>query len=243
MAYTLYEGPSMLDGGPIFAAVSGIDHVSTNRKTGHMAHIWYMRSDVPPIEAVHTGLDVSQCGACILRGDGTGKGRSCYVTLLRGPNAVYKAYRGGFSKPLPHLAMLATEKIRLGAYGDPASVPTNLTKLWAESSYAFTGYTHQWRTCDPALKRWLMASCDNEEDYYLAKSMGWRTFRIKAKGEIYFAEERNCPASPEGGHKTVCAYCLRCGGTDSSNSRDVAINVHGTGKKHFLKLLNGEGYE
>ena len=88
-----------------------------------------------------------------------------------------------------------------------------------------------------------MASCDNEEDYYLAKSMGWRTFRIKAKGEIYFAEERNCPASPEGGHKTVCAYCLRCGGTDSSNSRDVAINVHGTGKKHFLKLLNGEGYE
>jgi hypothetical protein len=60
-----------------------------------MIQTYIMRSDVPPIDAVKSGEDASICGGCVHRGDGTGKGRSCYVTLMHGPRGVYAAYKRG----------------------------------------------------------------------------------------------------------------------------------------------------
>ena len=47
----LYEGPSLLDGEPIVAILTGLRSSSCNRKTGAMLQTWIMRADVSPAEA------------------------------------------------------------------------------------------------------------------------------------------------------------------------------------------------
>lgn len=67
--FVLYEGPSLIDGGPIVAIVTGVgSDKSANVKTGTMLQTWILRTDVSPQTAVDTGLDYSICGDCPARG-------------------------------------------------------------------------------------------------------------------------------------------------------------------------------
>jgi len=64
----IYDGPSMLDRAPIFAALVGLSSPSSNSATGAMLQVYIMRSDIPPQAAVASGADSSVCGSCALRG-------------------------------------------------------------------------------------------------------------------------------------------------------------------------------
>lgn len=86
-----------------------------------------------------------------------------------------------------------------------------------------TGYTHQWRTCDPRFKRLVMASCDTEQDYFDATADGWRTFRVRESDEPMLPGEIMCPASKEGGERVQCANCLLCNGSESGAKSIVII--------------------
>lgn len=232
MSYILYDGPSLLDGQHIFTALTGIENPSRNTKTGPMLHTWHMRSDIHPLEAVQTNADASVCGNCSLRGD-HGKGRTCYVNLFRAPSQIFN-HKDNFKRELPK-ALFRNRAVRLGAYGDTASQPTSITAEIVKRAAMTTGYTHQWHNCDPELKKYLMASCDSEEDREVAKALGWATFRIKQPDQPKLKYETTCPASEEGGKVLNCLTCGRCSGGDT---KDVVINVHGTGRKHFpIKLL------
>lgn len=230
MAYLAWKGPSVLDGKPIMALITGVDKPSSNRKTGPMAQLWILREDIEPLAAVKTGNDVSICGDCKLRGDGAGKERGCYVLVFQAPQMLHKHYRAGQVKPLPD-RMRFHRGLRLGAYGDPAAVPVPVIKELVARSEFTTGYTHQWRTCDPELKHFLMASCETLADRESAKALGWATFRtgIKHPGETL------CPASEEAGHKADCFSCRKCRGT---GAKDVVIQPHGGGKKHVMIHLD-----
>ena len=46
--------------------------------------------------------------------------------------------------------------IRLGSYGDPAAVPIEIWDNLCSVAANYTGYTHQWATCDPNLKNYCM---------------------------------------------------------------------------------------
>lgn len=63
----LYEGPSVLDGAPIVAVLTGLKDKSKNPKTGPMLQVWIMRSDIAPHLAQQSGQDDSVCGDCPLR--------------------------------------------------------------------------------------------------------------------------------------------------------------------------------
>src|SRR3546814_5822354 len=113
----LYEGPSKRDGKPISVMASGLAKASRNTKTGAMVQTYIIRTDVDPVTAVREGADASICGDCPHRGDGTGKGRSCYVTLIHGPSTVYKAYKRGVYPKVDAFtaaALFAGRMIRLG---------------------------------------------------------------------------------------------------------------------------------
>jgi hypothetical protein len=145
--FVLYEGPSKQDGMPI--VVSALTGKSTNRKTGAMVQTYILRADIDPINAVRQGADVSICGNCKHRGDGSGKGRTCYVTLMHGPRSVYAAYqRGAYPRAaaatIPMLG--AGRMVRLGTYGDPAMVPVEVWTALVSRATGHTGYTHQWTT-------------------------------------------------------------------------------------------------
>lgn len=234
--YVIYDGPSMIDGQRVVAIVVGLAG-SRNVKTGNMVQTYIIRPDIAPIEAVRTGNDVSICGGCKHRGDGTGGARSCYVTLIHGPHNVYKAYaRGIYQDASPEDVgdIVAGRMVRLGTYGDPAAVPFPVWQALVARAAGHTGYSHQWRTLTGAWQRLLMASVDSVEEMDEAHEGGWRTFRVGS--EPVRGVEINCPASEEAGKRVQCVDCLLCMGTTSRSGKSIQIAPHGTGAKYAMEL-------
>ena len=234
-----YRGPSMIDGKPIVAILTGLAHNSANDKTGALLQTWILREDVNPIAAVNSGDDYSICGDCKHRGvviDGKNKGRSCYVRLDTAPNNIWKTYHRG---RYPHVTMntmlelLDGRKVRGGSYGDPAAVPYSIWALMGK--LIKTAYTHQWRQF-PELAAFCMASVDTSDERAQAKLLGFRTFRVRGEGDVIEAYEVNCPMTKEMGYKARCVDCMACGGQQAKAKADITIIVHGSGKaKHFTE--------
>ena len=117
---------------------------------------------------------------------------------------------------------LATSRnLRAGAYGDPAFVPLDVWRALYGEGVNFetqgTGYTHQWRTCDPAYRSYLMASVASLAEAQEATAMGWRYYRIDIEGVGAVDGEIVCPEQSRG---VKCDDCRLCGGT-----RKAAKNI------------------
>lgn len=238
----LYEGRSVIDGGPIVAIANRIETASSNVKTGAMVQTFIIRSDLSPLAAIDNGADQSICGTCIHRGDkANGRTRTCYVNVGRSVEAVFGAFkRGRYARPGidfdPSILsdLFAGSAFRMGTYGDPAAIPFGIWEAATEKAAAITGYTHQWK--HPVFERFkalCMASADSERDHALAKAMGWRTFRVRAANAPVLPREVTCPASKEAGQKTICADCRACGGLWSKAKADVVIMAHGPTGVYF----------
>lgn len=232
----LYKGPSQIDGKLIVVLATGIFNQTDNEKTGNMIQTWILRADIPPIIAKQLGHDYSVCGDCKHRHFG-----SCYVNIAHGPHNTYNAYhRDRYAKfnEEEHLELFRGRKIRLGSYGDPAAVPTEVWDKVCSVASGWTGYTHQWNTrfVDPDLRKFCMASCDNTAEYIKAEKFAWRIFRVRMSDGNVATDRLNynevvCPASNEAGNKTSCAKCGLCMGTASSSTRNPVIIVHGLDHK------------
>lgn len=228
--YVIYRGPSRLDGADIVVIVTGLRHNSGNGKTGQMLQTWILRADRSPIAALKDGADASICGDCPHRQvNGAG---SCYVNVAQGPHAVWDAWqRGAYPvATLEELAELAAGfLVRVGSYGDPVAVPVEVWQTLLSRSAGHTGYTHQWRRAlAKPYRTFLMASCDGEKQRMGARKRGWRTFRVKAKGEAVLPGEIVCPASEEAGKKRTCETCGACDGAAGNPARvSIVIDVHG----------------
>ena len=239
-----YRGPSLLTGDPIVGILTGLEGGSSNAKTGPMAQAWIIRSDMPPMDAKRANVDDAICGDCKLRGK-DGKDSGCYVTPWLGPYRVYKSFIEGDYHDATWRelhALLEARSVRLGAYGDPAAIPFEVWRSVLTTTGGWVAYTHAWRTCDVRLKTLAMASVDTVEEFYHARSLGWRTFRIRRTisdpivSGSYPADQVGqsrsvslefvCPASDEANHRSTCQACQLCRGT-SSPARNVVIVAHG----------------
>jgi hypothetical protein len=231
-----YRGPSRLDGtSPILLAIS---YETTNYKTGDMAQAWVLRSDVPPTYAIRSGADRAICGDCVHR-SGSEIGRSCYVIPWLGPLKVYDAIaRRSYMDIDPDGAAraLAGRQLRITAYGDPAAVPFYVWRTLMVHLAGWTGYTHQWRTCDQRFSSILMASVESAGEVLEAQALGWRTFRTRLGSEDPLPNEIVCPASNEAGHRTTCSACGLCRGRARGNARSIVIAAHGNRVAFFRDL-------
>lgn len=234
----LWEGKSALDGAPIAAIACRITEASDNSKTGDMVQTFIIRTDIPPLDALKTGADQSVCGFCKHR---PYRGGRCYVQVGRAPTSVYDAYhRGRYARPgrdyergiLP--ALFQGLVFRLGSYGDPCAVPFSVWRLCTIRVAGQAGYTHQWRDFRfQAFRLLCMASVDSEDEAREAHAMGWRTFRVRLGDEALMDYEISCAASGEMGHKTTCADCQACGGTEAKARVNITIISHGPGASGF----------
>ena len=225
----VYEGKSMLDGKPI-VMIALPD--STNRKTGNLIQTYIMRSDIHPQDAINSGQDESICGSCIHRKQVGDNGRTCYV-FPPSFAGIYKKYKsGGYD----HLNSRSINKfknrlVRLGSYGDPLAVPTQVWSKLLSLSSGFTGYTHQWSDESLDTNFWksvTQASVETIEEKTNANRLGFKTYRVGQKGEKPMRDEMLCPASEEAGKSLQCDQCLRCNG----QTKNIFIPVHGA--KHIL---------
>lgn len=232
----LWEGASQIDGAPIVCIATGFKTKTRNKKISNserkgMIQTWIMRSDIPPHEAVRSGADQSVCGNCIHR---RGNGGGCYVLTYQAPRAVWKAYKNDrYSHALKPCAV--DRDLRLGAYGNPSSIPPSVWSMHTEGTRVITGYDHMWRDLDPSTwARFVMASVETPEDAIRAHALGWRTFRVKLPEESLLPFERGCPASEEMGKILDCQTCAQCDGTRRGSRRPSrAIDVHGSLEKRY----------
>jgi len=223
--YVIYRGPSRIDGAPIMA-IAIVE--SDNRKTGNVVQTYIMRSDVAPIDAVKFGLDVSICGPCPHRGNKRrGQKRTCYVTLSQGPSIVWRTYQRGRypdATRLDSIAIIGKDRVvRLGAYGDPAAVPSEVWRALISRAAGHTGYSHQWRA--PHLRDTLefcQASVDSVKDIETLERIhpGQAYFRVLPLGSAPSDGEVMCPSL-----KGV--QCIDCQLCDGKSGLRIAIPAHG----------------
>lgn len=224
----LYKGPSLLNKKPIVCIATGLQSGSDNRKTGDFIQTYILSDEgLKPTDAVQQGKDASTCGDCIHRKiDGFG---TCYVNLAFGPNGVYKAYLNGKYPEfnMSHLNLFKDKLVRGGAYGDPAAIDYSVWDTIFKVSSGHTAYTHAWKYCDQRIKNYCMASVDTPKQMTLAKSMGWKTFRVRRKDEPLLPGEFLCPASSEAGKRLKCETCLACKGGEYIKQYTPVIMSHG----------------
>lgn len=242
--YIIYRGASLIDGSPI--AVIALTGKSNNAKTGAMMQTYIIcDNDKSPMENSKDGSDYSICGDCIHRGQAhndpdrkTAKNRSCYVTLMHGPNTVWKQLQAGsYEIAQGHKQIEAIgsgRKIRIGTYGDPAAVPSYIWSSLLADCAGHTAYSHQKGLKSAEFKpAFMMQSADTETEARQAWDDGIRTFRtITSVDQIVKGSEILCPASEEAGKKTNCLKCGLCAGSDTK-AKNIAIVVHGAGSKHY----------
>jgi hypothetical protein len=221
----VYRGPSMLDGAPIVAVLTGIHKPSHNPKTGPMVQLWVVREDIAPHIAVTTGQDGAVCPEdCAQR-----QNRSCYVSTFQGPRSVWESYHRG-NYPLATLSetkqIAALHSVRLAAYGDVAALPAEYSLALCGNKR--TGYTHAWRQL-PLMRDYVMASADSLDDAREAQALGWRTFRVMKPGDTLQPNEILCPSESKG---VTCFDCQLCQGS-SKHAKNIAIMVHGARKGRF----------
>ena len=246
---------------------------SRNVKTGpSMIQIWILRSDIHPTDAIRSGADLSICGSCFHRGEDppvessaigrrkirrsrkvrksvegnyvVKRKRTCYVRVANAPAAVYRAFRSGVYRQVDW-SILSGSLSRIGAYGDPAAVPSWIWHRVADLARSTAGYTHLWKR-RPSLRGILMASVDTDEEELDARARGWDVFRVESSvgsRSPDMPKAIHCPADrvarlfADDGSVT-CGTCMgkrgpRCTGRDGS----VFIPAHGAGTKQFQKAM------
>lgn len=250
----LYEGPSLLDGKKI-VVISTNFNGSANPKTGDMIGTWILRADENPYSVYWNGDDATICGDCKHRSTESGGMGTCYVNVAQAPLNIWKAWKNKrYEKPtIGMLAYFKDKMIRLGSYGDPMAVPYNVWSAILKDAKGHTGYTHSWKLPHAnEYKDILMASVDNEREAIVARSKGWRTFRVRVDGEPLMSKEFVCPASIEGGNRLTCETCGACNGGSFNHDETgkfkagrgtVAIIVHGRGYKidRFKEAMKAGG--
>lgn len=270
----LWRGASAIDGAPIVYVATAFNG-SDNEKTGAMVQTFIL----PDPHAA--GIEVSGArpakimawlratGALSICGDcphawkynektGQFEKGACYVREYQAPAAVLGGIaRGsypvaGVDFPAAWIEYLAAGRgVRLGAYGDPAACPPEISAAFVARASHRTGYSHLWKSAFPAARRnaWrmrdiVMASCDSAADLHAARDAGFRCFLVTPAGQdlggrsvlsvgAHIAGAMLCPASDEfaavAGRKTECVKCGACSGAGGKGARmpDVFIPAHG----------------
>jgi hypothetical protein len=210
-----------------------------------MVQTFILREDIDPVTANKSGKDYSICGNCRLKGEPTtdpraqsAHNRACYVLVRNAPLTIWRGYKAGkYPVAMGHHAIAAIgkgRKVRLGAYGDPAAVPSYIWDSLISEAAGYTGYSHFADLSGAAFRPDLyMYSADTLAEAQAAWKKGWRTFRVAKELSEITEGEILCPAHDLAGKRTQCVNCGLCGGAKVEGKNIVNI-VHGFGKQHFV---------
>lgn len=233
----IYEGPSMLNGDPIFVIATAR---TSNREIGPMIQFWIVPA-ISPLEAVKTGADAAVCGDCKYRNGGNGqtKGRGCFVEWWRSPENIWQARESAEDMtPAFFAACYPGRQFRISGYGDPLAAPLSVWDPLLRVAAGWTAHTHQWHRPEAEpLRAWCMASVDTMEEQHAAAAMGWRTYRVREFGGYVAPDETICPKSAEANHRATCATCSLCRGA-ARPARHVVVAAHGPNAGNALRIIS-----
>ena len=133
-AQVAYRGLSRFDGMPVRVIVSNLKNPSVNKKTGDVIQVLYAPDDIFPPVAITSDKNISVCGDCPMRAI-----KGCYVH--GGSPAVWRPWvtTHGMPADLDAVCDAISKRgvpVRLGAWGDPACVPLEVSLRLVEASTA-----------------------------------------------------------------------------------------------------------
>ena len=183
--------------------------------------------------------------------------RACYVIVAQAPANIFKCYKNGDYKKVTleqAIRYVQDEPLRIGAYGDSASVPFYIIEALAKASGKVTNYTH----CDNynekragELAQFSMLSVDNLQQAKRQWARGYRTFRVSSNFSVdkngvmrvndIQAGETQCPktvtAKRENPRKRVtCQKCLGCNGLLTGLTKNYVTPAHGNGSAYHSNI-------
>jgi hypothetical protein len=203
-----------------------------NSKTGNM-----IQTNMYPEEWIKKGQILSDKKICFDCPHSQNKNATCYVrkgTSAMGMSSKIRSITKDYSKipefnadTLKVLTILCSGRpVRFGSYGEPVLLGKSLIEKITEVASTWTGYTHQW--INPKYdwaKEYFMASVESQGQMATAKLLGWRTFYVNTDKAMDKTGLVVCPASKEGGKKSICEDCNLCKGA-SSKAKSIVINKH-----------------
>lgn len=220
----IYKGISLLDNEtPIMVVMNGYNKDSQNTKTGPLVQIYILPIDILPKDAYFEGSP-SVCGDCKYNGN-----NGCYVNWAnirpiwnsaRSQNPVSREITKEITRGL---------RIRVGAAGDPAAVPSSFWEDILSTCDTFTGYTHQWHNPEFAsLSRLFVASTDSNEETKQANEKGFSCFEV-FDNEPPSDKSILCLATDEtktkDGLPFSCSTCMLCNG--KGKGKNIHVQLHG----------------
>ena len=191
---------------------------STNRKTGDMPQVNYLPND-KPTDSIKNNNDSTVCGTCIRRPSVAKQNNvePCYVNKGFAPNAIYKSEQNGTIKDISKAKKIRAGSVRLGAWGDSASVSEEIyfkirqqvKEKYKVNDRDILDYTHNWKTSEH-LKPYAMASVEGIEEARQAWNNGWKTYRVIDNLNEVTEKEILCPNITK---KLQCNECKLCNGS------------------------------
>ena len=212
---------------------------SENKKTGDMPQVNYLPND-KPTDSIKNNNDSTVCGTCIRR-PSVAKHNNvspCYVNKGHAPNAIYQSEQRGNVKDISKAKRMRAGSVRLGAWGDSASVSKEIyfkIRQQVKDKYRVNDrdildYTHNWKVSEH-LKPYAMASVEGVEEAKQAWKTGWKTYRVIDNVSEVTAQEILCPNIT---NKLQCKDCKLCNG---SQSKGKSICITDTKKYLGKKFL------
>ena len=233
----LFSGKSQFTGNPIDVFIT---LKSSNSKTGNIPQVTMLPSNVKPTDALKTGQDQDVCGCCPLRPklfNPDTHDLPCYVNCGFAPNAINRSKSiSQFEKDQKQF-----DVIRIGAWGDSASVEKKALLEIVKLGKKVLNYTHQWADKKfNFLKDFSMASVHSIQEKIEANKLGFKTFRtvkplpfgdhVKRfnKGKHYVKDlardEMLCPN--EINKNLQCKDCKLCVGNQIKANLNIVIPSH-----------------
>ena len=222
----LYKGISLLDDEtPIMVVMSGFKKDSNNKKTGSLVQLYILPVHDTPKDTYFAGSK-AVCGDCKYNGN-----NGCYVRWSN-LGSLWRAAKNQSAIPMSlSKEFLRGLRVRVGAAGDPAAVPTSVWSELLSTCENFTGYTHQWNKEQyQDMQGLFMASVDNARENVKARALGWSTFFVTDSEDEAKKEGTRCLASAGKtdihGLPTTCSTCMLCNGK-SRNQKTITEVLHG----------------
>ena len=253
----LYKGPSQL---PLALAqhsdvLAVLTFGATNSKLGNEFQTYHLNAEQHPTDARRYGSgDACICGDCPFRAKATQKLGPCYPDG-RGIASLWGSIERGNYRPAEELAealglsLLQTlsvvgslaNGVRLGAYGEPVSMPVRLAQGLTARARQRQGFTHQWkRLADSPWRMLTMASCETPEQPGIAAALGWRTYTVYPDNMTHKQARRalanaspgvklgHCPGSSVLDYIETCETCpIQCDGARYGQALHVINQAHG----------------
>ena len=141
-------------------------------------------------------------------------------------NKIHRLDKDKFNSYLIDSKAVRPILLRVGSYGEGATMPLNIVGKLVKCAASYTAYSHMWTKPEyKGYSKYFMASTHGYFETLVANSLGFRAFESAKTQDV--TKMAMCPAAKEfSGNKKTCIECGACNGTFKQKTNNIFIKTH-----------------